>query len=819
MEQHKISVVDKTMTDKTIEELICGKLHRYFGCRPLEATRQQMYKAVAMAVQHILAERRHATTKAFEQKGEKQVYYLSVEFLPGRSLRNNLSNMGLNQIFDRVIQKIGFNLEDLYGFEPDAGLGNGGLGRLASCYMDSLTTLSMPVQGFSIRYEFGIFRQKIVDGWQTEEPDNWLDNGEVWLIPRMDEAVEVRFGGRFNEYWQEDRMWVDHEDYQAVLAIPYDMLISGYDTSVVNTLRLWGAKSVNRIDMAMFSRGEHIRALEQSAAAEAITKVLYPADDHYPGKTLRLKQQYFLVSASVQNIVTHHLRRYGSLATLPDKTVIHINDTHPTLVIPELMRICLDEHGLSWDESWRIVTRTVAYTNHTVMSEALESWPIPLFNEQLPRIFAIIQEINRRFCEKLYHHFPGDHEKVGRMAIIGPGDIRMANLCVAACYSVNGVSKLHSEILQETIFKEFFSIMPEKFTNVTNGIAHRRWLCQANPDLSDMLDELIGPNYRTKPDELSGLASFADDQSVQQRLEDIKLKNKERLANYISEHCGVRINPKSIFDVQVKRLHEYKRQMLNVLHILQLYHWILEHPEADLFPRTFIFAAKASPGYHMAKQTIRLISCVAQMVNNNPRVNEKLKVVFLEDYRVTLAEKIIPAAEISEQISLAGKEASGTGNMKLMINGAITMGTLDGANIEILDAVGPENIFIFGMTAQEVEDLWRKGYNPSLYYYGDLDLKRVIDHIASGVDGVDFSDVVASLLKGHGSHPDAYMCLADFRSYIIAQQKAADAYSDRSNWNRMALLNIAGAGRFAADRSIRDYVRGIWKIRSLTEEI
>lgn len=808
----------RTMTpmDPTaIADLVKGKIQRYFGCKPEEATRQQIYKGVAMAVQHILAERRHDFAERSDELGEKQVYYISVEFLPGRSLKNHLYNLGLEDMMMGIVRDMGFDLDELYELEPDAGLGNGGLGRLASCFMDSLTTLGMPAQGFSIRYEFGIFRQRVVDGWQTELPDNWLNNGEVWLLPRMDEAVEVRFDGRVLEDWTDDRMRAEHTDYHSVLAVPYDMMVSGYNTEAVNPLRLWGAKSLNSIDMALFSRGEHIRALEQNAMAEAITKVLYPADDHYQGKSLRLKQQYFLVSASIQNIVAKHLKRFDTMANLPDKAAIHVNDTHPTLVIPELMRILLDEHSYGWEEAWDLVTRTVAYTNHTVMSEALECWPIPLFAERLPRIYQIVSEINRRFCEELYRHFPGDHERVGRMAVIGPGDVRMANLSLAACYSVNGVSQLHSEILKNKVFKDFYKIMPEKFRNVTNGIAHRRWLCQANPELAELLDELIGTGYRTKPEELSKLSAFSEDNTVLARLEAIKYRNKERLANYIADIHGVRVDPASLFDVQVKRLHEYKRQMMKVFHIIHLYQQLLDNPSLDISPHVFIFGAKASPGYHMAKQTIRLISCLSQLINNNPRVNDRMKVVFLEDYRVTLAERIIPAAEISEQISQAGKEASGTGNMKLMINGAITMGTLDGANIEILEAVGPENIYIFGQTAEEVEELWRKGYNSSLYYLGDDRLRRVVDMIGAGIEGVDFGDVVMSLLKGYGGPPDAYMCFADFAAYIEAQSKAEKDYRDKKRWNRMALANIAGAGRFAADRSIRQYAEDIWKIRAV----
>ena len=804
--------IGNVFTEENIKNRIIGRLERYFGIGPESATRLQMFKATALTLQNILAEMRHEFWDNAWQKGSRQVYYMSLEFLMGRSLKNHVFNLQLTDVFEKALTGMGFNFHDICSLETDAGLGNGGLGRLAACYMDSLATVAVPVMGYSIRYEFGIFKQKLIDGWQAEFPDTWLDNGDVWLIPRTDEAVEVHFDGRIVESWENDRLKVQHLDHKTVLAIPYDMMVSGFGSKAVNVLRLWAAKSPQCIDMALFSRGEHLKALEQNAWAEAISSVLYPADDNFEGKSLRLKQQYFMVSASVQDIIARHMARYGSLMTLPQKIVIHINDTHPALVIPELMRILMDQYGLEWEAAWGIVTKTVAYTNHTVMSEALETWPKSLFAERLPRIYRIIEEINRRFCSELYRLYPGNDERVARMAIIGVWDVRMANLSLVGGFSVNGVSKLHTEILCRHVFKDFNEVFPGKFRNITNGIAYRRWLCQANPELAGLLDELIGTGYRTDAGQLKELLAWKEDRSVLSRLAAIKLHNKERLAAYIEDSQGIRVDPRSVFDVQVKRLHEYKRQLMNIMHVLGSYDQILEDPSAEILPRTFIFAAKASPGYFMAKQIIRLISCTAQMINNDPRVRDRIKVVFLEDYRVTLAEMIMPAAEVSEQISTAGREASGTGNMKLMINGALTLGTLDGANIEIMEAVGPENMFIFGLTAEGVENLWQKGYAPSAYYQNDERIRKIADRMKNGISGVNFGDIAHYLLAGRGSHPDPYMCIADYDAYQRAQQQVSKAYLDRRNWNAMSLVNIACAGGFSADRSVRQYAREIWGI-------
>ena len=683
-----------------------------FGCDIKEVTKQQMFKALCKVVKDLLVKKRKTFHDNYRANEDKQVYYMSMEFLVGTSLRNNLFNLGVEKEFEEAIKKYGFDINELYEMEPDAGLGNGGLGRLASCYLDSMTSLGLPSTGFSIRYEFGIFKQKIVDGWQMEFPDDWLELGDVWLNPREDESFEVKFGGDVSGWDDNGKYRVSHTNYSSVIAVPYDMYISGYDTNAVNKLVLWSAKSANRFDMAAFSRGDYAKALEENTMAEVISKVLYPADDHMAGKILRLKQQYLLVSASLQSIVHNHLKRYGSLDNLPDKVAIHINDTHPALCVPELMRILIDDNDYGWDEAWDIVCRTLSYTNHTVMSEALERWNENMFREQLPRVYQIVCEINRRLVDKLYSIYPGDIAKIEYMAPVAHGEIRMANLCLAACHKVNGVSKLHSDILKNGIFRDYYNLDNDKFTNVTNGIAYRRWLCQSNPELTAYLQELIGDGFKHDSTELEKLLKFKDDKAVLNRLMEIKRDNKVRLAKYISKANGINVNPDSMFDIQVKRLHEYKRQLLNVMHILYLYNKIKDNPDGDFVPRTFIFAAKASAGYVMAKQIIRLIVAVSDMINSDPQVRDKIKVVFIEDYKVSLAEIIIPAADISEQISIAGKEASGTGNMKLMINGAVTMGTLDGANVEIHEQVGDENMFIFGMHADEVEALWQKGYNP-----------------------------------------------------------------------------------------------------------
>ena len=759
----------------------------------------------------MLAEKRSKFAKQYKEKEGKQVYYMSMEFLVGTSLRNNLYNLGMESVFKSALKQKKIDINSLYAMEPDAGLGNGGLGRLASCYMDAMTSLGMMGTGFSIRYEFGIFKQKIVDGWQMEFPDNWLEMGDVWLNRREDESFIIKFGGTLKEEWTDGKLKVTHENYQPVMAVPYDMYISGYDTDAVNKLVLWSAKSPNNLDMTAFSRGEYVRSLEENTMAEVISKILYPADDHIEGKRLRIKQQYLLVSASLQSILLKHIKKYKTLDNLPDKVAIHINDTHPALCVPELTRILIDEYGYDWDKAWDIVTRTLTYTNHTVMSEALERWPESLFSAELPRIYQIVLEINRRLVQKLNEVYPGDIAKIEYMSPVAHGEVRMANLCLAACHKVNGVSKLHSDILINSIFKDYYNIEPDKFTNVTNGIAYRRWLCQSNPELASLIKNLIGDKFVHDATALEGLLKYKGDKNVLESLQKIKLVKKQALAKYISHANGINVDPSSIFDVQIKRLHEYKRQLLNVLQILHMYNVIKDNPNADITPRTFVFAAKASAGYMMAKQIIRLISAVADLVDSDAAVRDKIKVVFIEDYKVSLAEIIIPAAEISEQISIAGKEASGTGNMKLMINGAVTLGTLDGANVEICEQVGKDNIFLFGMTAPEVEELWRKGYNPNFFVTPEL--KRVLDMLTSGILGTRFEDISKSLLTNSFGTADAYMTIADFESYRQAQERVGKEYLNRDKFTDMSLVNIAKAGIFSADRAVKEYADNIWNIK------
>ena len=781
-----------------------------YGCAMENASPQQVYRALCYVVNGMLASK---SAEFYKKNKGKQVYYMSMEFLVGTSLRNNLYNLGLEDIFTKALAKCGVDIHKLYEMEPDAGLGNGGLGRLASCYMDSASTLDMPMTGYSIRYEFGIFKQKIVDGWQVEFPDDWLNMGDVWLVPHESEAVEVRFGGQIHGWEDDGKYRVAHLNYQSVMAVPNDMYISGYGSDAVNPLVLWSAKSPNSFDMSAFSRGDYAKALEGDTMAEVISKVLYPADDHTEGKRLRLRQQYLLVSASVQTILKKHLRTYKSLDNLPDKVSIHINDTHPALCVPELMRLLIDEHDYGWDKAWDITCRTLSYTNHTVMSEALERWNVDLFQQLLPRVFQIIQEIDRRLRIDLHGYYGNDMGKIEYMAVISKNEIRMANLCLAACHKVNGVSKLHSEILTNSIFRDYYQMEPSHFCNVTNGIAYRRWLCQANPELSALLKELIGDGFTTDSTQLEKLLKYKDDKKVLQRLQEIKLDNKKRLADLILKRNGVIVDPNSLFDVQIKRLHEYKRQLLNVLQILHMYLEIKANPGAPFQPRTFVFAAKASAGYIMAKQIIQLIVSVSNMVNHDPDVQDKLKVVFMEDYNVSLAEIIIPAAEISEQISVAGKEASGTGNMKLMINGAVTLGTLDGANVEIHEQVGDENIVLFGLKTEEVNELWHNGYNPLDYVRNDPELKAVMDLLMGGIGGMHFDDIVRSLNTNHRGPADPYMCLADFHDYVRAQRDVAAIYGDKTRFTRMSLVNIAKAGFFSADRAVEEYARNIWGMK------
>ena len=789
---------------KELKDELVKTLSAEYGYDASEATILQMYGTVLTVVQQKLLQKRGEYTEKMKNSDQKRIYYMSMEFLVGRSLKNNLYNLGMEAEMKEAVKELGFDLETIYEMEPDAGLGNGGLGRLASCYMDAATTMGYPFTGFSIRYEFGIFRQKIVDGWQMEQPDNWLEMGGFWLVPRRDESKEVHFDGEVKEEWGETGLKTIHKNYYTVRAVPYDLLITGKDSDVVNSLRLWSAESPSSFDMGSFARGEHIKSMESGNRAEAISKVLYPADDHIEGKSLRLKQQYFFVSASLQNIVQVHLRTNPSLDNLPDKAVIHINDTHPALCVPELMRILLDDFGYSWEKAWDITCRTLAYTNHTIMSEALEKWDLTLFRHHLPRITSIVEEINRRFCNYVYENFPEKRGAIGSMAAIGDNQVRMANLCLIACFSVNGVSKLHSDILKYDVFKDYNDIYPGKLTNVTNGITARRWLNQGNPLLADMISSLIGDGYVHDLSKLSELKNYLDDTSVLDQLGKIKLANKERLAKYIATHNGIKVDPNSIFDVQVKRLHEYKRQLLNALEILHLYLAIKNG--ATIQPRTFIFGAKASAGYYMAKEIIRFICAIGDVVNRDASLNGQLKVVFLENYRVSLAETIYPAAEISEQISQAGKEASGTGNMKMMLNGAVTLGTMDGANVEIHDVVGPENIIIFGMNAEEVMDLGRRGYNPWDVYNNNGYLKEIIEFVQrGGLDGKNFDTIVNYLLQN-----DQYMTLADFESYRQAQEKVAAIYQDKRRWNQMSLRNIAESGIFSADRAVKEYIDNIW---------
>ena len=793
-------------TATALASMIERKLSHNFGVTPSQASDELFYKACVLVLLEIMNDRRAEFKKSVDEQEAKTVYYLSMEFLMGRSLKNNLYNLDLTDTMSKALAKFKVKLDNLYDFEPDAGLGNGGLGRLAACFLDALSTGSYPAMGYCIRYELGIFRQKLVDGWQTEMPDFWLPGGGVWLEQRPTSAVDVNFDGKINEWWDGSYHHIEHTGYHTVHAIPYDLMVAGKDGKTVNVLRLWSAECQD-FDMSAFNQGDYVRALEQRAMTETISKVLYPEDNHIEGKSLRLRQQYFLVSASVQDILNRHLRKYNTLDNLPDKVAIHINDTHPTLSIPELMRFLLDECGYGWDKAWDLVTRTVAYTNHTIMSEALECWPVELIKERIPRIYQIIKEIDRRFRGEVLSR-TGDPATVERTAIIQNGVIRMANLCVAACHTVNGVSKLHSEILVNELFTDYAKMTPEKFTNVTNGIAHRRWLCQANPELTAYLTELIGNGFVKDASELEKLMAFKDDGAVIQKLEAIKRQNKVRFADYVKDKTSVILNPDSIFDMQVKRLHEYKRQHLNALNIISEYLYLKNNPNADFTPKTYIFGAKAAAGYLFAKEIIQMIYKLSTVIDNDRTVNDKLKILFLEDYRVTLAELMIPSADISEQISLASTEASGTGNMKLMMNGAITLGTEDGANVEIHKAVGDENIIIFGMQTPEVLSLQKNGYSPAQYYNNNPVLREALDFIGKGIAGQPFDSIYNSLKNN-----DRYMALADFADYQNAQKKASALYGDREKWNKMSLVNIAKSGIFSADRSINDYAENIWHLK------
>lgn len=783
-----------------------------------QVSAEQVFQAVGYAVRDIIVDQWIDTHKTYEEQDAKIVYYLSMEFLMGRALGNNIINLQVNDIVREVLDELGFDLNIIEDQEPDAGLGNGGLGRLAACFLDSLATLDYPAYGCGIRYRYGIFEQKIIEGYQIEKPDEWLKNGNPFEIRRDEYGMEIKFGGDVRVIKRENgREQFIQENYQSVKAVPYDIPIVGYGNNTVNTLRIWDAEAIQSFDLKSFDRGEYNKAVEQQNLAKTIVEVLYPNDNHYQGKELRLKQQYFFISATVQQVVKKFKTNHDDIRDLPNKVVFHINDTHPSLTIPELMRVLMDDEGLEWGEAWGIVTRTCAYTNHTIMSEALEKWPIELFSRLLPRIYQIVEEINRRFCVEIVDKYGQDNERLRRMAIVADGQIRMAWLCIVGSYSVNGVARLHTEILKNEELKDFYEIYPKKFNNKTNGITQRRFLIHANPKLTEWIKHKIGDGFATDLMMLKKLEAFADDPQAQKEFMHIKYENKVRLAEYIKKHNGIEVDPRSIFDVQVKRLHEYKRQLLNILHVMHLYNQLRENPDLDIMPRTFIFGAKAAPGYERAKLIIKLINNVANTINNDPNINHKIKVVFIENYNVSNAEIIFAAADVSEQISTASKEASGTGNMKFMLNGAVTIGTLDGANIEIAEEVGRENCFIFGLTADEVIKLQHdKSYDPWELYNNNQAIRKVVTQLINGFYAADNPDtfrvIYDSLLKGDYAPADQYFILKDFDAYSKAQDEVDLAYRNQSHWAKMALLNTANAGKFSSDRTIEEYANEIWHL-------
>lgn len=806
-------MLESNIDSRLINLLVDEEISRYWNIEPKNASADQIYRALSVVIKDMLLDKRNHFINKTNKKAEKQVYYMCMEFLIGKSLRNNLYNLNIEKAAAEAVKKYNVSLDELYAIEKDPGLGNGGLGRLAACFMDSLATQNYPAMGYSIKYEFGLFKQKIIDGWQTELPDDWLTTSDVWLTPRTEERVIVKFDGKIQEEWTSEGLKINYLYPTEIEAIPYDMFISGYDSKGVSLLRLWESRSLNSIDMNLFSQGDYIRALSEDSMAEAISKVLYPADNHYEGKILRLKQQYFLVSASAQDMVRKHFNQYRTLSNFAAKSAIHINDTHPALIIPELMRIFMDEYHYTWEEAWKIVKNTVSYTNHTVLTEALETFDENIVRTKLPRIHTIIAEINKRFLDEATLKYNGDFNKAVQMSIFGYNKINMANLCIIGSHKVNGVASLHTEILKRTVFKNFYEYSPEKFINVTNGITHRRWLNQANPRLKELLDELIGPSYRLNSMNLSLLKKYADDDNVLNELDAIKCGNKKKLAEYVRKNNHISLNVDSIFDIQAKRLHEYKRQLLNALRIISLIIDISEGNTEDIVPETFIFAAKAAPGYFRAKEIIQLIYALSDYINKNTFIKQYINVVFLENYSVSLAELIIPAGELSEQISLAGKEASGTGNMKFMLNGALTIGTYDGANVEIINQVGEENFFLFGMRDYEVEDLWKQGYSSITYYQRSPKLRKIIDFLNKGIAGKSFESLSKYLLGG-SQVGDPYMCFADFDSYLEAHQKASHLYfQDKRKWNQQSLMNIASAGVFSSDRTIEEYANNIWNLK------
>ena len=818
--------MSKRFDKEVFIESVKSNLKTLYRQTLVDATKQQVFQAVSYAVKDTIIDNWMETQKVYEEEDPKMVYYMSMEFLMGRALGNNMINLTEYKEVKEALEELGFDLNVIEDQEPDAALGNGGLGRLAACFLDSLATLGYAAYGCGIRYRYGMFKQKIENGYQIEVPDNWLKDGNPFELRRPEYAKEVKFGGYIRVEYDEatKRNKFIQEGYQSVRAIPFDIPIVGYNNNVVNTLRVWDAEAINDFQRDSFDKGDYQKAVEQENLARNIVEVLYPNDNHYAGKELRLKQQYFFISASVQAAVAKYKKNHSDIRKFYEKATFQLNDTHPTVAVAELMRILLDEEGLEWDEAWEVTTKTCAYTNHTIMAEALEKWPIELFSRLLPRIYQIIEEINRRFVEEIQKKYPGNQEKIRKMAIIYDGQVKMAHLAICAGYSVNGVAALHTEILKNQELKDFYEMMPEKFNNKTNGITQRRFLLHANPLLADWVTEHIGDEWITDLAQISKLKVYVDDEKAQQEFMNIKYQNKLRLAKYIREHNGIDVDPRSIFDVQVKRLHEYKRQLLNILHVMYLYNKIKDHPEMPFYPRTFIFGAKAAAGYRRAKLTIKLINSVADVINNDKSINGKLKVVFIEDYRVSNAEWIFAAADVSEQISTASKEASGTGNMKFMLNGAPTLGTMDGANVEIVQEVGEENAFIFGLSAQEVINYENNGgYNPMDYFNNDQDIRRVLMQLINGEYAPDdperFRDIYDSLLNTNSSdRADTYFILADFKSYAEAQERVEKAYRDETGWARMAMMNTACSGKFTSDRTIQQYVDEIWHLDKVTVE-
>ncbi|MBE5993792.1 MAG: glycogen/starch/alpha-glucan phosphorylase [Paenibacillaceae bacterium] len=810
---------------ETFKKSVLFNMKNVFRKTVDEATKEQMYQAVAYAVKDVIIDEWIATHKEYEKQDVKTLYYLSMEFLMGRALGNSIISFMAQPDVKEVLEELGFDLNAIEDQEPDPALGNGGLGRLAACFLDSLATLGYPAYGCGIRYRYGMFKQKIENGYQVEIPDDWLKNGYPFEIRRAEYATEVKFGGYVKVVRENGRERFVQEGYQSVLAVPYDIPIIGYGNNVVNTLRIWDAQAINTFSLDSFDKGDYQKAVEQENLAKTIVEVLYPNDNHYAGKELRLKQQYFFISASVQRAVMKYMENHDDIHKFYEKNVFQLNDTHPTVAVPELMRILLDDYGLSWDEAWEITTKTCAYTNHTIMSEALEKWPIELFSRLLPRIYQIVEEINRRFQQKISQMYPGNQDKVRKMAIVYDGQVRMANLAIVGGFSVNGVARLHTEILKNQELKDFYEMMPEKFNNKTNGITQRRFLLHGNPLLSEWVTKKIGNDWITNLPHIHRLAVYADDPKCQQEFMDIKYQNKVRLARYIKEHNGIEVDPRSIFDVQVKRLHEYKRQLMNILHVMYLYNQLKDNPNLDMVPRTFIFGAKAAAGYRRAKLTIKLINSVAEVINNDRSIGGKIKVVFIEDYKVSNAEIIFAAADVSEQISTASKEASGTGNMKFMLNGALTLGTMDGANVEIVEEVGAENAFIFGLTSDEVIRYEREGgYDPMEIFNNNYEIRRVLMQLINGYyspqDPELFRDIYNSLLNTMSSdRADTYFILKDLPSYGEAQKRIDQAYADESWWAKAAILNVANSGKFTSDRTILEYVRDIWHLEKVNVEL